>query len=264
MPSTAAFAETAALVGDPARANMLAALLDGRALTATELAVAADITPQTASGHLARLTAAGLLGMERQGRHRYHRLAGPEVARMLESIMAVAAGPGSGRRAAPRVGPRDAALRQARTCYDHLAGQLAVGIADSLVARGHLEFSAEGGGLTESGTGFLQELGLAPQPGARRGRVFCRPCLDWSERRPHIAGALGAALCAGCLSQGWMRRIPGSRALSVTPAGWLALDRAFGLRAGQGAGQGVAPVGPPPPAGRGRRGRDSGPGGAAP
>jgi len=232
MLSTAAFAGTAALVGDPARANMLAALMDGRALTATELAQTAGITPQTASGHLARLTEAGLLTVARQGRHRYHRLATPAVAQMLEGIMAVAADAGSRPRRTPVVaGPRDQALRRARTCYDHLAGQLAVAMAERMVARGQIELSPDGGALTGAGAAFLKELGLDLEPlPARPRRVFCRPCLDWSERRPHIAGALGAALCRHCFALGWLRRIEGTRAVSVTPAGHLALGGAFGLR----------------------------------
>ena len=239
MLSTSAFAATAALVGDPARANMLAALMDGRALTATELASAAGITPQTASGHLAQLTEAGLLAMAKQGRHRYHRLASPAVAQMLESIMSVAAGrltgSAGGLRRAIVVGPRDAALRHARTCYDHLAGRLAVAIADRLVERAHIELSADGGVLTERGATFLQALGVdlnaAPARGDKRaaGRLFCRPCLDWSERRPHIAGVLGAALCRACFAQGWLRRVDGGRAVTVTAVGHGALKRAFNL-----------------------------------
>ena len=238
MLTIAAFAETASLIGDPTRANMLAALLDGRALTAKELAHAAGVTAQTASSHLAQLTRAGLLAMERQGRHRYHRLASPAVAQMLESIMSVAAGGagGAGRARTAVVGPRDAALRRARTCYDHLAGQLAVAMADRMAERAQIELSPDGGVITAEGTAFLRGLGVdldaASARAARRGggRVFCRPCLDWSERRPHIAGALGAALCTACLAQGWIRRIDGTRAVSVTPAGRLALDQAFGLR----------------------------------
>lgn len=231
MPSIATLAETAALIGDPARANMLAALMDGRALTARELAEAAGVTPPTASAHLARLVAGGLLAMERQGRHRYHRLASPAVAQMLEGIMAVA---DAGRPAPARVGPRDAALRRARTCYDHLAGQLAVGMADRMAERGLVELAADGGAVTGEGMAFLRGLGVdldaAAARASRRGRVFCRPCLDWSERRPHIAGAVGAALCAACLAQGWMRRVEGTRALAVTPAGRAVLEREFGLR----------------------------------
>ena len=239
MFSISAFAETAALVGDSARANMLAALMDGRALTAAELARAAGITPQTASGHLARLTGAGLLAMERQGRHRYHRLASLDVARMLESIMSVAAGSGgpdgTGRRAPIVVGPRDKALRRARTCYDHLAGQIAVAMTDRMLERGQVDFSADGGMLTERGVGFLRDIGvdidaLAERTARRGGRIFCCPCLDWSERRSHIAGAVGAALCQACFTQGWLRRMDGTRAVSVTQAGQMALRQAFDLR----------------------------------
>jgi DNA-binding transcriptional ArsR family regulator len=238
MPSVASVAETAALVGDPARANMLAALMDGRALTATELAHTADITPQTASGHLARLTEAGLLTMERQGRHRYHRLASPAVAHMLESIMTVAAarfnGAGnSGRRAAVLVGPRDQALRYARTCYDHLAGQVAVAMADRMSELGLIDLAADGGAFSEDGIVFLRTLGveidgLVTRAGRRGGRVFCRPCFDWSERRSHIAGAVGAALCNACLARGWLRRIDGRRAVAVTPVGGRELNKVFG------------------------------------
>ena len=240
MLTTSALAETAALVGDIARASMLSALMDGRALTATELAHTAGITPQTASAHLARLTEAGLLAMERQGRHRYHRLASPAIAHMLESIMSVAAdlgGPERIRRKANLVvGPRDKALRHARTCYDHLAGEIAVAMTDRMVERGQIDLTADGGSLTEAGAVFLGHLGVdldtAAARAARRGggRVFCRPCLDWSERRPHIAGALGAAICERCLTHGWLRRIEGSRALDVTPSGYLALGKAFDLR----------------------------------
>ncbi len=230
MPSVAALAETAALIGDPARAAMLTSLMDGRALTATELARAAGITAQTASGHLAQLTAVGLLAMERQGRHRYHRLGSPEVAQMLETMMSVAASPSGTRPRTVVTGPRQMALRQARTCFDHLAGVLAVAIADRMIARGHIELAADGGRLTDAGAAFLADLDINPQPGKRSGAVFCRPCLDWSERRPHIAGQVGAALCRACLDRDWVRRIEGSRALTISPAGRLALDHAFGDR----------------------------------
>jgi DNA-binding transcriptional ArsR family regulator len=229
MMTTSAFAGTAALVGDPTRANMLSALMDGRALTATELARAAGVTPQTASGHLGQLTEAGLLAVTRQGRHRYHRLASAAVARMLESIMTVAAEGWPVK--AIVVGPRDAALRRARTCYDHLAGRLAVAIADRLAERGQIELSADGGVLTDDGADFLRglgvDLGAAPVRGS--GRPFCRPCLDWSERRPHIAGVVGAALCRTCFARGWLRRIEGARAVTITSAGQTALIRAFDL-----------------------------------
>lgn len=240
MVSTTALAETAALVGDPARANMLAALMDGRALTATELARTASVTPQTASGHLARLTAAGLLSMERQGRHRHHRLASPGVARMLEGIMAVAeVGPSADRIRRPVVvGPRDLAMRAARTCYDHLAGRLAVAMADAMVEQGHIELSADGGAVTPDGATFLLSLGVDLHAAEGRavkrggGRVFCRPCLDWSERRPHVAGAVGAALCECCFTLGWVHRIEGTRALTATPKGRSGIRQAFGVVTG--------------------------------
>lgn len=239
MLSTASLAETAALIGDLARANMLAALMDGRALTAAELAQLAGISPQTASGHLARLTQAGLLSMEKQGRHRYHRLASPSVARMLEHIMSVSAEREAGSQArGPGVvtGPRDKALRYARTCYDHLAGQIAVAITDSMIQAGHIELTSEAGALTAQGTRFLQDLGIesdacAQHPAQRKTtRVFCRPCLDWSERRHHIAGALGATLFQHYLKQAWIRRPEGTRSVTITPAGQQAFARLFGVR----------------------------------
>jgi len=227
MVSTADFAEIAALAGDPARACMLQALMDGRALTAAELAHAAGITAQTASGHLSRLVAAGLLRVEPQGRHRYHRLAGPAVARMMESIMQVA----SDRIPTPRpvrTGPRDRALAQARTCYDHLAGRLGVALADAMVAGGHVELADDAGLITAHGRDFLSDLGLA-LPASGTARAFCRPCLDWSERRPHLAGTLGRALCAHAFDQGWIRRVDGTRAVSVTPKGTTSLKQHFGI-----------------------------------
>jgi DNA-binding transcriptional ArsR family regulator len=237
MATHARFAEVAALAGDPARASMLHALMDGRALTASELARAAGVAPQTASGHLAKMTAAGLLVAQSQGRHRYHRLASPAVARMMESIMQVAAGIGAdGEPARPIVvGPREAALRAARTCYDHLAGRLGVALADAMVGRGYVELGLDAGLLTEPGTELLHRIGIDPgtlagPPGGRARRVMCRPCLDWSERRPHLAGAVGAALCVHSLSRGWVRRIDGTRAVAVTPKGQRAFREAFGMR----------------------------------
>ena len=216
-------ASVAALLGDPARAHILTALLDGRALTAKELAFAAHVSPQTTSGHLARLTEAGLLAGEKQGRHRYFRLASPLVGQMLESVMAVA-GPEPVRPSTWRGGE---ALRTARTCYDHLAGRLGVALADSLEASGHVMLASDGGEVTDSGHAFLREFGAEPVPGKR---VFCRPCLDWSERRPHIAGRLGAALAARCLDLGWIERQRDSRAVTITPAGESGFAERFGIR----------------------------------
>jgi DNA-binding transcriptional ArsR family regulator len=222
MLTTTSLAATAALVGDPARAGMLAALMDGRPLTASELAAVAGVTPQTASGHLAQLTGAGLLARAVQGRHRYFRLATPAVAQMLEGMMLVASGVSP-----PRTGPRDRVMRQARTCYDHLAGRLAVAIADSLAERGHIELSPDGAALTDGGTAFLRRLGVPLEP--LKGRTFCRPCLDWSERRPHIAGTVGTALCRHCFDRNWISRVRNTRAVTVTPAGQIAFRELFGV-----------------------------------
>lgn len=215
--SPVALAEVGAALGDPARARMLTALLDGRALTAGELAFHGGIAAPTASGHLAKLTALGLLALETQGRHRYYRLASPLVARMLEGVQLVAAVEGPKRHRPP--GPADAQLRLARTCYDHLAGRLGVALADALVGGGHVELDGEGGRVTATGAGFLAGFGLELETLAGGRRCFCRPCLDWSERRPHLAGALGQALAERCFELGWLRRIKDSRALAITPAG---------------------------------------------
>ena len=228
MASNAAFAEVASLAGDPARAGMLHALMDGRALTATELARVAGITPQTASGHLARLTVGGLVTVQQQGRHRYHRLASPAVARMLESIMQVAAA------ATPRkkafVGPRDLALRAARTCYDHLAGHLGVALADSLVANGQIELATDAGIVTARGAALFDRLGIDLDEGRKRkSRMLCRPCLDWSERRPHLAGVVGGALCRHCFTAGWIKHIDGTRAVAITAKGQRQFREIFGI-----------------------------------
>ena len=236
MASNAMFAQVASLAGDPARAGMLHALMDGRALTASELAHVAHVTPQTASGHLARMTAVGLLRVEKQGRHRYHRLASPAVAQMIESIMQVASGLEPARPSLS-VGPKDAALRAARTCYDHLAGRLGVALADALVAGGYAELASDAGEVTGAGLALLARIGidvdaLLVHRGKRPARVLCRPCLDWSERRPHLAGAVGAALCAHSLGEGWVRRIRDTRAVAITPKGQRMFREVFGVEVG--------------------------------
>ena len=189
MVTISSMAEVASLVGEPARAAMLQAMMDGRALTAGELAGTANVTPQTASAHLNQLCASGLVSVVQQGRYRYHRLATPQVAQMLESLMLVAAGT-----LTPRTGPRDVSLRTARTCYDHIAGQLGVGIADAMKQRGLVEIDDDAGMLTASGGEFLAHLGIVLDrpPDKRRTRALplCRLCLDWSERRPHCLAGL--------------------------------------------------------------------------
>jgi DNA-binding transcriptional ArsR family regulator len=221
-------AEIAALVGDPARATMVSALLDGGALSASELALAARITPQTASTHLEKLTAAGLLSMTRSGRHRYFRLASPTVAGMIEGIVAVAL------EKRPRYRPlsREArALSEARICYDHLAGRLSVDLTDSLATRGYAVLDDGVAEITRAGTRFFTELGIAlPALRATRRRV-CRLCLDWTERRPHIAGAVGAGITKRCFDLGWIARMARSQAVLVTPLGRRGLRKAFGIDA---------------------------------
>jgi DNA-binding transcriptional ArsR family regulator len=219
-------AELGALLGDPARASILTALIDGRALTATELAEVAGVAPQTASGHLAKLAAANLLDLRKQGRHRYYRLASPLVASMLESVMSVAA-----MQLPPRRTPSsrlDEGMRTARTCYDHIAGRLGVAIADTLVTRGYVLLADDGGEVTPAGADFLAAFGAAL---SRKGlrRVFCRPCLDWSERRWHLAGAVGAALCNRCIDLHWIERAQGTRALTITPKGRRGFADNFGV-----------------------------------
>jgi DNA-binding transcriptional ArsR family regulator len=227
MESGLPIAEVAALVGDPARANILVALMDGRALTATELAYFARVTPQTASGHLAKLVGGRLLAVAKQGRHRYFRIASPMVARMLEAIDVLAAIEGPPRHRGPS--PRDAVLRQARFCYDHLAGQLGVALADALVEKGHVLLGEDGGEVTEKGADFLGKFGLDLAAAARARRAYCRPCIDWTERRPHLAGAVGAALATRCFALGWIARIRDTRAVKITPKGRAGLGETFAI-----------------------------------
>ncbi len=226
MSNAPQIAEVAALVGDPARANMLCALLGGRALTATELAFAAGVSPQTTSGHLGKLNTARLIVLMKQGRHRYYRLAGPQVGQMLESIMNVALdGP-------PRFQPKsklDDKLRHARTCYDHIAGVLGVGLADQMTAREFVVLGDEAGEVTPSGMEFFSKLGVDLSSARGKRRVFCRPCLDWTERRPHIGGAVGAALAQRCFDLKWVERMRDSLALTITPAGRRGLLEFFAL-----------------------------------
>jgi DNA-binding transcriptional ArsR family regulator len=226
MSNAPQMAEVAALVGDPARANILCALLGGRALTATELAFAAGVSPQTTSGHLGKLLGARLLVLLKQGRHRYFRLAGPHVGQMLESIMNVAlTGP-------PRFQPKsklDEKLRHARTCYDHIAGLLGVVLADRLAEREFVILGEEAGEVTPAGAKFLSKLGVDLSGARAKRRVFCRPCVDWTERRPHIGGAVGAAMAIRCFELKWIARLPDSRALAITTAGRRGLMEHFAL-----------------------------------
>ena len=228
MVAAANLVEVAALVGDTARATMLAALMGGQSLTGTELAYVARVSRPTASEHLARLVDARLLAVTRKRRFAYYRIASPLIARMLESIQAVAA-----IELPPRHQPRsaaDEALRFARTCYDHIAGTVGVALADALQAAGHAVLSDDGGELTDGGAQLLQRFGVAPVPKTKSRRVYCRPCLDWSERRYHVAGFVGAEICRCCLERGWLTRMRDTRALQLTPEGRSGLAETFGVQ----------------------------------
>lgn len=214
------------MVGDPARARMLLTLLDGRARTAKELAFLGRVSPATASAHLSKLLAGKLVSVEPQGRHRYYRLTSPLVGQMIEAMTIVA---GEAVPSAQKPLRIDETLAAARTCYDHLAGRLAVAIADVLQDRGHVVISDGAGEVTAEGQKFLAGMGVGLRRSGPSKRVFCRPCLDWTERRHHLAGAVGAALCEHCLAKGWVRRTRDSRALMITPDGARAFADLFGI-----------------------------------
>jgi DNA-binding transcriptional ArsR family regulator len=225
-PSANSIAEIAAIAGDPARAAMLCALMGGKALTAGELAAVAGITPQTASGHIARMAATRLVVPEKQGRHRYVRLASADVADMIKALMTLAV-VAPGRHRPP--GPKDAGLRLARTCYDHLAGRLAVALIEGFVADGWVELADGAGLVTDEGRRFFCDVGVDPGWTIRSARPLCRTCLDWSERRPHLAGRLGAALLLRLRDLRLVEPVAASRALKITRAGETELPRLFGL-----------------------------------
>lgn len=205
-------ARIAALVAHPARSAMLIALMDGRALTATELAGLSGITKQTASSHLAKLVDGEMLTVEAQGRHRYFRLAGPHVASLLETLMVFS------NDAAPplRTGPRDPALRKSRICYDHLAGEMGVRLFEHMQSHHWLDDDLT---VTGRGRDKLAEIGLDPATLPPSNRPLCRACLDWSQRRQHLAGRLGKAILDHMLAQSWARRLPNSRVISFGPEG---------------------------------------------
>jgi DNA-binding transcriptional ArsR family regulator len=232
MSSVASPADMASLTGDPERAAITVALMDGRALTANELAQAAGVTPQTASRHLAWMSDSGLVSLERFGPHRYFRFATPSVAGLIEAMMSISdeLGAAASRRNPVRTGPREPALRRARLCHGHLGGEVAVGIATSMMKRGQLRFGVDGGSIMEEGVRFLDSLGLhipGSKPARSRLETYCRPCLDWSERRPHLAGTVGRALYEGLVRTGWVCAPTGGRAVQVTPLGLSGLARHF-------------------------------------
>jgi len=215
---------TAALIGDPARANMLTALMSGKALTVTELAEEAGVTIQTASSHLSKMEKGGLLRPRKQGRHKYFALAGSEVAHVLEALMGLAAGAGHLRK---RTGPKDESLRKARVCYNHLAGDMGTRLFDSLLAQGFVDVAAKDVTLTHEGADFVTGFGIDLDALLKRTVPLCRECLDWSERRPHLAGSLGRAFLDRFEALTWAKRDQQSRAVLFSASGDAAFKEAF-------------------------------------
>jgi len=217
-------ARIAALIGDPARAHMLTALMSGKALTATELAGEAGVTLQTASGHLSKLLDGQLVQARRQGRHKYFALAHADVAATLEALMGLAAGQGTLR---TRTGPKDAAMREARVCYNHLAGRMGVRMFTSMLDRDLVWEEGEALGLSGAGEEFVAGFGIDLAGLISARAPLCRSCLDWSERRTHLAGSLGRAMLARMEQNGWLRRDSTSRAIHFSASGQIQFDQAF-------------------------------------
>lgn len=218
------FTAIASLIGDPARANMLTALMSGKALTASELAAEAGVSAQTASSHLRKLQDAGLLTLLKQGRHRYYSLSGDNVAQALEGLMGLAARLGHLR---TRTGPRDQALRTARVCYNHLAGDMGVQMFSAMRHQGHFEFSETGLDLSEAGQAFVVTLGISTKDMPRSKAPMCRECLDWSVRQSHLAGRLGRAMLARFETLGWAERVPDTRIVRFSDRGLSEFNALF-------------------------------------
>ena len=217
----------AALIGDHARAEVLTTLMSGQAFTATELADLANVTKQTMSSHLAKLTEAKLISATSQGRHRYFRIANEDVAHLLETLMGIAFKTGAVRL---RSSPREPALRKARICYDHLAGELGVLVYDSLLARQAVKIGKDGLELTKAGSQFLNQIGIDTEKMKSPSRALCRSCLDWSERRDHLAGRLGASILTRIIELGWAKRVPGARVIAFSEVGEKALRSVFTMQ----------------------------------
>lgn len=213
------------LIGDPARANMLTALMSGKALTATELAGEAGVTVQTASSHLKKLVDGGMLTQRKSGRHRYFSTADDEVADLLESLMGLAAKQGHMR---TRTGPKDPALRKARVCYNHLAGEMGVAMFDAMVARSWVGDDRDAPALTADGTLYFADFGIDIDALNKARRPVCKSCLDWSARRSHLAGGLGVALLDRFFTLGWAKRLEGTRIVEFTRKGETKFAEMFG------------------------------------
>ncbi len=215
------------MIGEPSRVSILVSLLSGKALPASELARAARVTPQTASTHLSKLVEGGLLVSESHGRHRYYRLASAEVAHALEALLTIAT-PKPVR--SLRESDQLRAMRFARTCYDHLAGEIGVALTQKMIEQQLIEASGQDYVLNEAGKQKLLALGVEVEGKPKSKRRFARQCLDWSERRHHLAGSLGASLTKRLFELGWIERLPGGRAVRITPEGATGLFNEFGLK----------------------------------
>jgi len=217
-------AEIGSLLGETSRATMLASMMDGRFHTASELAYMAAIKPQTASFHLAKLVEGKLVRVEKQGRHRYFQLAGEEIAQLLESFLAISPPPEV---RSLKQSSQMKLLQDARTCYDHLAGKLGVQLTESLLNAGFLKLEEKQFLITDEGTQFFTDFGLDLDDLKRKRRSFSHACLDWSERRYHLAGALGKGMLTRFLSLGWVTRVPSIRAIKVTEKGRAGFKEVF-------------------------------------
>jgi DNA-binding transcriptional ArsR family regulator len=213
--------KVAALMGDPARSNMLLSLMDGRALTASELAATSNVTKQTASSHLSRMVDGGLLSKEVQGRHRYFRLSNGDVAQAIEALLNVAES-GVGKRT--RTGPKDPALRKSRICYDHLAGEMGVSMYERMTRNGWIQTTDDSLSVTPSGWEALREIGICSDDLPKTRRPQCKTCLDWSMRRHHLAGQVGAEVLTRFFDRGWAKRRTGTRIIEFSKRGEVALD----------------------------------------
>lgn len=219
-------AHIAALIGDPARANMLTALMSGKALTVSELAEEAGVTIQTASSHLSKLGQGGLLRPRKQGRHKYFSLASDDVAHVLESLMGLAAGSGHLRK---RTGPKDTELRKARVCYNHLAGDMGTQLFDSLIAQRYLALAGDDLSLTESGASFAESFQIDLDSLRSNRTPLCRECLDWSERRSHLAGSLGRSFLSRFEELSWAKRDQKTRVVTFSTAGAREFEKLFAV-----------------------------------
>jgi len=228
MMSPIKLAEVGSVIGDQARAVILCTLLDGRSHSATELAFVAGVTPQTASWHLAKLADGQLITPERRGRNRYFRLAGPLVGQAVEALMAIAIA-GSCPSRSHVLSEREQTLRDARTCYDHFAGRLGVALTDTFIRRKMVILSEDGGLVTPRGAKLFSGFGIDLSAMQHSKRPFCRSCLDWSEQKPHLAGAVAAAFATRCFDLGWVQHLPHTRAVAISPAGAKGFRDQFGV-----------------------------------